>query len=103
MTSRRYRVDANQKLISDALKKSGCSVLPIHTLGRGAPDLLVGVNACDEYYGIRKNVLLELKNGELPPSAQKLTADEEKWHATWKGQVCVVNSVEEALDAVGVE
>lgn len=83
------RVDANQKSIVEALRKIGASVLHLHQLGKGAPDLAVG------YQG--RNVFLELKDGSKPPSARKLTPDEERFHAEWRGQVAVVESVDEAV------
>lgn len=44
---------------------------------------------------------MEVKDGSKPPSARKLTPDEARWHAQWKGPVFVVNNVSEALAAVG--
>lgn len=90
---RAAKVDANQSEIVAALRKIGVSVQPLHTVGKGCPDLLIGVR------GI--NLLLEVKDGNKPPSAQKLTSDQVEWHRTWGGQVEVVNSVEQALIAVG--
>ena len=87
------RVDTNQSTITAALRQVGASVQPIHTLGKGVPDLLVG------YRGV--NHVLEIKDGAKPPSAQKLTSDEAHWHATWRGRVIVVRSVDEALAAIG--
>ena len=49
------------------------------------------------------NFLMEIKDGSKPPSARKLTPGEQQWHETWKGQVCVVRNVEEALREVGIE
>lgn len=89
---RRAKVDANQREITLALRAIGASVQPIHTLGRGVPDLLVG------HCG--RNVLLEIKPGELPPSARALTADELRWHDEWRGQVAVVLTVDDALRVV---
>jgi hypothetical protein len=85
----RARVDANQPKIVAALRKMGASVLHLHTLGDGAPDLLIGM------HGINK--LVELKDGTKPPSARKLTPDETKFHAEWRGQVAIINSVDEAI------
>jgi len=83
------RVDDNQREITAALRKIGCSVQPVHTIGRGCPDLLVG------YKGI--NLLLEIKDGAKPESRQRLTPDEIRWHLSWRGQVAVITSVENAL------
>ena len=95
---RRARVDANQRQIVQALRAIGATVEPLHFVGRGFPDVLVG------YRGV--NLLLEIKDGEKPPSARHLTPDEQEWHAKWRGQVAVVESVEEAIElvqAVGLE
>lgn len=81
------RVDANQKVLTEALRARGCSVQPIHELGNGAPDLLVG------YMG--RNYLFELKDPDKPFSRRQLTDDERDWHNRWRGQVNVVHSIEE--------
>ncbi|WP_435170784.1 hypothetical protein [Falsirhodobacter sp. 1013] len=88
------KVDANQPEIVKALRKAGASVQPLHSVGSGCPDLLVG------YRGI--NLAIEVKDGAKPPSARKLTADQVEWHAGWRGQVAVVASVAEAFAAVGI-
>ncbi len=95
--SRRYaaKVDANQAEIVAALRAVGATVTPTHTAGAGFPDLAVG------FRGI--NLLIEVKDGTKPPSARKLTPDQEKWHATWTGQKAVVSSVAEALAVLGIE
>lgn len=90
---RAAKVDANQSAIVSALRKIGATVQPLHTVGKGCPDLLIGLRGM--------NLLLEVKDGSKPPSAQKLTADQVAWHRDWCGQVEVVNSVEQALIAVG--
>lgn len=91
---RAARIDANQPEIVEALREAGCSVQLLHMVGKGCPDLLVG------WQGL--NVLVEVKDGSKPPSARKLTPDQEIWHDNWRGQVTVVCSVHEALTAVGV-
>ena len=80
------KVDANQGEIVQALRGIGCSVQPLHTVGKGCPDLLVG------FKGL--NVALEVKQGEA--KRNDLTPDQVKWHDNWRGQVAVVCSVEEA-------
>lgn len=83
------RIDANQPAIVAAIRKLGATVLHLHTIGKGAPDILIG------YQG--KNALVELKDGAKPPSARKLTPDEQKFHAEWRGQVAIIESVDEAI------
>jgi hypothetical protein len=89
------KIDANQPEIVNALRDVGATVLPMHSLGHGAPDLAVGWQG--------RCYLLELKDGTLPPSRRKLTPDELKWHEAWRGHVAVVMNVDEALQAIGAE
>lgn len=91
---RAAKVDANQNEIIDALRAVGASVQSLHTVGDGCPDLLVGYR--------NRNMLLEVKDGRLTPSRRALTRDQKEWHAGWKGGVYVVQNVDEAMFAVGV-
>jgi hypothetical protein len=83
---RNPRRDANEAEIIAALRAAGASVQPLSA--RGVPDVLVGVDG--------RNILLEIKVGN-----GKLTSDEATWHKKWRGQVVVVRSIEEALEAIG--
>lgn len=94
MGYRRNAVDANQNEIVEALRKAGCSVSPISQAGEGVPDLIAG------FRGV--NYLLEVKDGSKPPSKQKLTVKQRKWHDQWLGSVSIVNSVEQAFKAIGI-
>ena len=85
----RARVDSNQAEIVAGLRAAGCSVLPLHQLGRGVPDILIGTK--------RGNLLLEIKDGTKCPSARRLTVDEELFHAAWLGPRDVAGSLVEAL------
>jgi hypothetical protein len=91
---RASRVDFNQREIVAALRGAGATVQLLHAVGEGCPDLLIG------YKGA--NFLLECKDGAKPPSAQKLTPQQEIWHRDWRGRSMVVNSPEAALAAIGV-
>jgi hypothetical protein len=86
---RAAKIDANQPAIVAALRKIGCTVAITSTIGKGFPDLVVARN--------RRNWLIEVKDGSLPPSARELTPDQLTFHTTWAGQVDVVNSVDEAI------
>jgi hypothetical protein len=90
---RASRVDFNQREIVAALRGAGATVQLLHAVGEGCPDLLVG------WKGL--NLLLEVKDGSKPPSAQKLTPQQEVWHRDWRGRSIVVNSPEAALAAIG--
>ena len=84
------RVDANQSEIVTALRQAGCSVQDLHEVGHGCGDILVGRN------GI--NYVLEIK-----APGGKLNEREREWHSTWRGQVAVVHSAEEALKIINGE
>ena len=89
MHRRAAKVDANQTDITQAIRQMGATVLHTHQLGQGAPDLAVG------WRGV--NLLIEIKDGSKPPSKRKLTPDEQEWHDNWRGQVAIVESVEDAV------
>lgn len=81
----RSKVDRNQPAIVAALRAAGWSILHLHQLGHGAPDLL----ACK--HGVL--ALLEIK---MP--GEKLTPDEQEFHAAWPGEILIVFSEQEAVD-----
>lgn len=83
------RTDANQAEIVAALRKAGCSVQPIHTVGRGCPDLLVGHNG--------RCYVFEAKTAK-----GRLTDDELDWWEHWRGQYDVIHSAEDALRVMGL-
>ena len=84
------KVDANHAEIKSALERMGCSVEAISK--KGVPDLLIGIDGF--------NLLAEVKDGSKPPSGRKLTPDQEKWHSLWRGQVCILKSVDDAVGLV---
>ena len=91
---RAARIDDNQPEIVEALEAVGASVMHLHAVGQGCPDLAVGFRG--------NNWFLEVKDGRKPPSARGLTDAQLRWHMLWRGQVQVVNSVSEALAAIGL-
>ena len=88
------KADDNQREIVRALRDAGATVMHLHTVGGGCPDICVG------YRG--GNYLIEIKDGSKPPSAQTLTPAQFDWHRTCRGRAAVVNSVEAALKVIGV-
>jgi len=88
----RRRIDANHAAIVDALRAFGCSVQSLASIGKGCPDLLW---AKDGRTGV-----IEVKDGSKPPSARRLTEDEERWKANWHGEYMVVESIDDARYAV---
>ncbi len=88
----RARVDVNQKAVVTELRQLGCFVEPaLSRLGGGVPDLLVGFRG--------RWILVELKNPDMPPSKQRLTQDEERWHEAVgdRGPVIVATAAEEVM------
>ena len=86
------KVDANQPDIVAALRQVGATVQPIHMVGKGCPDLLVGYRS--------RNYVLEVKDGAKVPSARKLTPDELRWHDDWRGEVFIVKDEYEAIEVI---
>jgi Holliday junction resolvase len=86
------RVDANQTELVALYRKLGCSVVSLAAVGAGVPDLLIGCNGITD--------LAEVKDGDKPPSAQKLTPDQVRWHEKWAGSLRVVNSPDDVIEHV---
>ena len=90
MTARRAaKVDVNQPALVADIRALGWTVQHLHSLGQGCPDSLVGAKG--------KNYLFEIKNPEYDG---KLTDDEQDWHDMWRGQVDVVETIEDILEVV---
>jgi hypothetical protein len=80
--------DENEKEIVAALESIGCTVYQLDQ----PVDLLVGRGAT--------NVLMEIKNPAKPRADRQLTPNQRRFFASWKGQVCKVETVEEAIEVV---
>lgn len=89
---RAAKIDANQPIIVKALRSAGAAVQHLHAVGAGCPDLLCSIDG--------RNFLVEVKDGDKPKSAQKLTPDQQKWHIEWRAPVYIVNSQAQAVDLV---
>jgi len=89
---KKARVDANQKVIVQELRKRGISVLHTHQLGKGAPDIVIGY--------MNQNYLIEIKDGNKSKSQQKLTPDELEFASKWGGNYAVCNSLEQILQLI---
>ena len=89
---RAARRDDNEKEIVLALRKAGAYV----TFVDFPVDLIVG------YQG--RTIMLEVKDGNKPPSAQRLTPNEQKFHDEWTGgELYIVRCVKEAIDILGLK
>ena len=82
---RRHRSDNNQNEIVKALEAIGCDVFKIDR----PVDLLVGYRS--------RNFLIECKNKK---GKNKLTEFQEKWIPSWRGQVRIVHTADEAIALV---
>jgi hypothetical protein len=89
------KADDNQaQLVKQMRKIPGLKVRHTHTIGQGFPDVVVS------FRGV--NYLFEIKDPSKPPSARKLTEDEQKFHDEWTGQVAVVETIEDVMDALSL-
>lgn len=89
---RAKRVDRNQNEIVKALRSLGCSVFITSMVGKGFPDIVVGLRG--------NSYLFELKNGKNAKSSQKLTQYEIKFKQYWKGHYEIITSVDDVIDFV---
>lgn len=94
---RAAKVDANHTQVVSALRAAGAKVESLAGVGKGVPDLLVGIP------GTKRLMLMEVKDGDKPKSAQKLTPAQQDWHAKWSGYpIALVDGPEAALRALRV-
>ncbi len=89
---RAAKIDANHVEIVKALRQCGATVQNLAAVGQGCPDILVG------HRGV--NLCVEIKDGAKSPSKRRLTPDQVVWHNEWKGQVCIVESIEDAINLI---
>lgn len=91
---RRYaaKADANQSSIVAALRAIGARVVATHAVGQGFPDLVV------TYAG--RTLLIEVKDPTQPKHRHELTPAQKEFHAAWTGEVHIVFTIEQALEAV---
>lgn len=78
------------------LRELGVSVSVLNQ--KGLPDLLIG------YKG--RNYLIELKREPGPRGGmkdRKLTPDQLLWYRDWEGQADVAQTLEEALEIIGIK
>ena len=70
------------------------SVCDLRGAGGGVPDALIGYDAV--------NYLFEIKRNDVPPSQSKLNPRQVEWHDGWWGQVTVVRTTDEILEVLGL-
>lgn len=86
---RASKVDANHRLIVAAFRALGCSVQSLAAVGKGVPDLLVGLA------GLNHLVEVKVANGKETPL-------QVKWAALWRTPTHLVRNVEDVQRLVGV-
>jgi len=114
MVRRAARIDENQSIIVEALKAAGASVVHLHQLGQGIPDILVGLPGITIVGKLSEHMLklfrsidgLTIHHGanlliEIKMPGKDLTDDEAEFFEEYRGQCTIVFSPEEALDLVG--
>ena len=83
MTRRAPRIDANQhEIVESLLLTPGVVVHSLAGVGCGCPDLLIGAR--------RQTFLVEIKDGEKPPSHRSFTPDQQRWISRWRGSAVVI-------------
>lgn len=86
------KTDNNQKQIVKFLRNIGATVFDCSAIGRGFPDIVVGI------FG--KNYLFEIKN---PEYYWQLTPGERQFHDSWKGSAFIVETIEDVKRIIGIE
>lgn len=87
--------DRNQGALVESLRQiPGVTVAITSGVGGGFPDLVVGYR--------NRNFAFEIKDPAKPPSARKLTEQEESFHSAWTGQVGIALTVDEILEQIGL-
>lgn len=84
---RRARIDKNQNQIVGQLRDAGYSVLCLHTVGNGCPDLAVGKN------GI--TYLVEIKS-----DAGKLTEKQRVFFGAWQGNAFIARTFDQVIEKI---
>ena len=80
--------DRNHKEIVECFRRFGWAVHDVSQLK----------NCCDLYVSKQgETIAIEIKDGELPPSARKLTEGEQKFKDSWKGLYAIVIGVGDVL------
>ena len=83
---RAKKVDINQKAIVEHLRAMDCSVFHLHEVGKGCPDLLVGINGVTYLVEVKKD------------SKASFTPAQVEFQGSWKGSPVIrINSVDEAI------
>lgn len=91
---RAAKVDENQNSLVSLWRSMGISVAITSASHDGFPDVVLG------YGGL--TVLVEIKDGNKPPSKRKLTPDQENFHRDFKGAITVIETEKQALELADI-
>lgn len=86
---RAAKVDRNQPEIVKAFRDRGWYVLIISQL-KNCCDIIVSRNG--------RTVAIEIKDGEKPPSQQKLSDGELRFKNNWLGEYKIVTCIQDVID-----
>lgn len=89
VTYHRSKRDGNHAGIVQALRAAGCSVADCSAVGAGFPDLVVATPR-------GRTLLVEVKD---PKGRNRVEASQAEFRKAWKGEIVVVRSPQEAIDA----
>lgn len=83
------KVDANQSEIVKTFKALGCSVVDLSSVGRGCPDLVIGIN--------KMTIFVEIKSS----AKASYTSHQIEWMQNWRGgTVARIDSIDAAVRLV---
>ena len=94
------KVDANQANLVALFRELGASVVDTSAVGKGMTDAVVQFMPRNRAAFGKETHLVEFKNGSLPPSKQKLTPDQVKFHAIFK--CTIINCEDDVYKLMGV-
>ena len=86
------KVDGNQTMLVRQIRKLGYSVKIVSQIKKFC-DIVVGKNGM--------NWLFEIKDPAQPESKRCLTKMEKEFHDEWRGQVDVIETIDDFLKIVG--
>lgn len=84
----RQKTDRNHVEVMNVFRSFGFVILDLSKVGGGCPDFLAANK--------RREILVEVKDGEKPPSQRKLNEKQVAFHDGWPRDILIVTSIEEA-------
>ncbi len=89
--------DANHGTIVRAFEQAGATVVSLHTLGKGIPDLLIGFANVDQLVEVKLPIRKNLTPGAAQHPKTRLNHRQQGWHNYWRGmRPIIIRTPEEA-------